>query len=298
MQNQILDSLFFDRYSAAENTFFVGNAFNLDFAKAFKGLSQEEKRQIVRKLCLGFVGQKTDGCFIIKAPQKSTSDYQFEWEFFNSDGSDAEMCGNAARCAISAFSGPKKNIGEVFSFLSVAGVIKGKMLSEIESEIEMTKVVDLKEMTIQGHSGFYVNTGVPHFVVQESPDRITAKSLRFASEFGNAGANITFLEDILPSQIKNFPSLHKESVHELSRAKAVTYERGVEDFTRACGTGAVAAAVVVNFLNKAKNLQSKVEIQMPGGQLAVVGAFESNKPILIGGVEFEYRISHFIRGEL
>ena len=114
--------------------------------------------------------------------------------------------------------------------------------------------------------GFFVNTGVPHFVLQKTPDEELARELRQSTAFGSAGANITFAEFDSGDFIQ-----------------AVTFERGVENFTLACGTGAVAAAKYHHFLYPSVTTQA---VEMPGGILQVEWTHE--RPQLTGPAEFHF----------
>ncbi|MFN7262192.1 MAG: diaminopimelate epimerase [Pseudobdellovibrionaceae bacterium] len=193
----------------------------------------------------------TDGFLVLwKSP-----DYDFQWDFYNNDGSRAEMCGNAARCAARYYL--EKSKKESCTFLTKAGLISGKWASKSEDQISvsLTPIQNLQArflaQTLAGTEiqGTFLNTGVPHFVIEHEPDRTLAVALRASHSFGASGANITFSQAMGPH-----------------RTKAVTFERGVEDFTLACGTGAVAAAYAHFEKNSA---EASVVVEMPGGELEV-----------------------------
>lgn len=266
------EKIFFDRYSATKNTFFVGNLFLSEMNSFYSRLSRESKLELVRYLCGGIFDQKSDGLFFIKP----NSILDFEWEFYNSDGSIAEMCGNAARCASLAFHKFKKvdhaafktGAGEISSQISLINETE----AAFQARVTMTQVSEIKEVIVDGHKGLFVNTGVPHFVIPENPDFKIGRLLRSSSQFGSAGANITFVKD------------HAQSL------EAVTFERGVENFTQACGTGAVAAAVWKNHVHKKSEIRS---VQMPGGELLVENAVSGMKPFLTGDVKMDYRMTDF-----
>jgi diaminopimelate epimerase len=188
----------------------------------------------VRKVCTRRMAIGADGLLLIeKAPSPDTD---FMWRFFNADGSVAEMCGNAARC-VSRYAVSKGIAAERLRFDTLAGVIAAEVLGE-SVKIKMTPPFDLvPQMTLavagrQLEAGS-VNTGVPH-VVTEVDDVNTVdvvalgRAIRNHPDFQPAGANA------------NFVSRDTEG-----RWSIRTYERGVEDETLACGTGNVAAAVVL-----------------------------------------------------
>ena len=148
----------------------------------------------------------------------------FKMRFFNPDGGEAELCGNGARCvaafarAIGAVAGPQMR------FETLAGEVRAEVVDEATVKVWMPTPRDLRD-------GF-VNSGVPHKVVPVA-DLAAAdvagegRRIRYSEEFAPAGTNVDFVVYAPP--------------HE---AAMRTYERGVEAESGACGTGAVAAAVV------------------------------------------------------
>ncbi len=269
--------IFFDRYSAAKNTFFVGNLFLPAMKQFDEQLDKKNKIELVKYLCGGIFDQKSDGVFFIKP----NANLDFEWEFFNSDGSFAEMCGNAARCASLAFF-KYKNQTEA-SFITGAGEISSQIIlnknlkiedsiTVFQSKVKMTQINEARELIVEGYSGLFLNTGVPHFVVDVSPDLNLGKILRMSKQFAPSGTNITFVKD------------------RSDFIEAVTFERGVEGFTQACGTGAVAAAAWKNYFDKSSLVR---RVLMPGGELVVENANVGSRPFLVGDVKMDYRMTDF-----
>ncbi len=256
------------RMSGAKNTFFVVNSFDPQWSSEFKNMADSDKREMAKHLCQSFFGFYTDGILFIK-PEMN---FDFSWDFYNSDGSTAEMCGNAARCA-ALFFYSRVEVKKNLKFLTSAGTIVAEVLSNQLVRIQMTEILSTREQTVSGHKGIFVNTGVPHFVLEMSPSRDLAKALRKVSDFGAAGANITFVEQAKEAHIK-----------------AVSFERGVEDFTEACGTGAVAAAV---YLQKKLGKQKFVQVEMPGGNLQVENLIENQRPFLTGQAQLEFDLIHW-----
>ena len=250
------------RMSGAGNTFLFWDA-------RFQKVPRESRSGIARFLCDSFTGFYTDGLVFIDHQAGMNGDFQ--WDFYNSDGSHAEMCGNAARCAALYFNQKAAGPAEV-SFMTTAGLIKARVLEPQLVEVLMPELNDEgKFLSIQiqkkASEFFFVNTGVPHLVVEDEPNDELAKLLRHAPELGAAGANITFFTEVGPGEVE-----------------AITFERGVENFTLACGTGAVAAAA----FSKMKNpLLRKHQVEMPGGSLRV--EWVSNKQALLTGpAQFEF----------
>ncbi len=202
-----------------------------------------------KEICQQF---KVDG--YLGLTQKSAS--EFKWNFFNSDGSDAEFCGNAARCAQDFLKVQKNSLHSKHE--TPAGMVL-TWTDEDKSWVLMPnpKILEsMKSIQLEDHlwTGFWCNTGVPHFVLEQPKLRHDvwldiSRKLRNHPDFGSRGSNITWAQK---SEAKTL---------------AVTYERGVEDFTQACGTGAFAAALWL----KAQDPERKnFEISMPGGSLNVV----------------------------
>ncbi|MFT7003407.1 MAG: diaminopimelate epimerase [Sulfurimonas sp.] len=194
------------KYSASGNDFVI---FHADV--------KEDRTEQAKELCHRQEGIGADGLIVI-VPH---SEYDFEWQFYNSDGSSAEMCGNGSRaCAHYAFnhSLAKKNM----SFLTEAGVIKAEVDGDmVLVELTEPKILD-KNIEFNGKSWWLLDTGVPHLVhftqnIEEF-DILEARELRYKY---NTNVNIAFVD-----ADKN--------------VKVRTYERGVEDETLACGTGMAA----------------------------------------------------------
>lgn len=226
------------------------------FQTAFTG---QPRSAWVRKWCDRRRGIGADGAVFLEVDPL----LDFKWDFFNSDGSPAEMCGNAAR-AVTLYMSQKTGKGN-FTFSTKAGEIRSQMLSNGQIEIEMPAIKDF-EWDIHTAANFdFVKAGVPHAVVEKSSlsDLTELKSQALAvkslSRFSISGTNVTFVKKISPHHIET-----------------LTFERGVEDFTLSCGTGAVAAAYAFLRGREGKDVQ----VDVPGGTLYVV--FRNGKPFLKG----------------
>ncbi|MCF8038252.1 MAG: diaminopimelate epimerase [Desulfohalobiaceae bacterium] len=194
-----------------------------------------------RKLCARSFGIGADGLIFLESPP-AESEADYCWHFYNSDGSRAEMCGNGSRCAARlAYELGLAPAGHIIG--TDAGAIKAEVdPAGKEVKVQLTKPRDLKlDIPISLDSGrkitvHFVNTGVPH-VVYFSPRAFTENleemgpAIRYHPRFAPAGANVNCVE------IRKDESIFLR-----------TYERGVEDETLACGTGAAAAAVIANAL--------------------------------------------------
>ena len=157
----------------------------------------------------------------------------FLWDFFNADGSSAEMCGNGGRCA-ARFALDKGLAAPEMVFDTLAGPIRAWVKGTLV-KLEMVPPLGAYrglELEAAGQTVCMdgVNTGVPHAVVpvddlEAAPVKDMGRELRFHQHFAPAGTNVNF------------------SVAREDELWVRTYERGVEDETLACGTGAVAAAL-------------------------------------------------------
>ena len=271
--------VWFTRMSGAGNTFFI-------FDERKKSIHEFKKPERIQEVCSGAFGAQADGLVFLK----SDSELDFAWDFYNSDGSLAEMCGNAARCA-SFYIFEEQPQKQSLRFRTLAGEIEAKQIqresrAQAQIQVKLPEVLEAKSefMVLVGSKevwGCYVNTGVPHFVIEGEPDFKLAKFLRSAEEFGQAGTNVTFFQGLESSSPKD------------QSMQAVTFERGVEDFTLACGTGAVAAAFAARLqLGSQIKVNSIIqsvqqEVEMPGGILNV--QWEQNIPLLTGSAQFQYR---------
>ncbi len=194
------------KYSANGNDFIIFHTF-----------IKQERNKLAKEICDRQNGIGADG-LIVLVPHDV---YDFEWEFYNSDGSDAQMCGNGSRaCAHYAF---YNNLApSSMKFLTTAGVITAFVKNNIvTSELTPPKILD-KKIIKDKVSWWKIDTGVPHLVA--FVENIQNFDLKIAKE----------LRDKYNSNI-NIAFINKKGLH------VRTYERGVEDETLACGTGMAAA---------------------------------------------------------
>ncbi len=212
-------------------------------------IAREVMPEFARLVCRRRFSAGADGLIFIEDSDQA----DFKWLFFNADGSEAEMCGNGARCA-ARFAYMKGIAPAHMRFETEAGIIEANV-GDVNVSVLMTKPRDFRQdleiecgsRTIALHS---VDTGVPHAVVfVENYDQIDicqlGSEIRHHREFMPAGTNVNF---VMPLGDGVF--------------KVRTYERGVEDETMACGTGAVASALIAAVKGQAA---SPVEIVTSGG---------------------------------
>lgn len=263
----------FTKMSGAGNSFLIIDARSSDVQKKIKETFLISRPEMAKKFCRGPHGADVDGLIFLEESSKA----DFKWDFYNSDGSQAEMCGNAARCVTSFFYERCSSSKVDISFETLAGLVCGKVLAPDLVRVTMPPFkVERTDLPIQIHNRtehvFWVNTGVPHVVLEEKDKivfshlRAKAKLMRAEQSLGPAGANATFY----------YRNPHGE-------IEGVTYERGVEDFTQACGTGAVAIAVT---LGHGVLSEKEIKISLPGGDLNVSFDKTSQRPLLTGGVKY------------
>jgi diaminopimelate epimerase len=182
-------------------------------------------------VCRRKMSAGADGLILIEASDKC----DFRWRFFNSDGSKAEMCGNGARCA-ARFAHVIGIAGTRLSFETEAGIVSAR-IHEDRVKVKMPDPSGLKlayplELSDRSLEISSINTGVPHVVVmveQVADVDVVAlgREIRLHQTFAPAGTNANFAQRLKGNAIE-----------------IRTYERGVEDETLACGTGAIASAII------------------------------------------------------
>ncbi len=212
---------------------------------------------LARTLCSRRTGIGADG-LMLAARAQGDADYRLL--FYNSDGSLGEMCGNGARC-IARYGYEHGLAGDTQRIETTAGLVIGERISKTLYRIRLNdpSVIDLHRAA-EGKDCAYIELGkpgIPHAVlikddwdsVPEDELRTLGKALRYSPAFPK-GANVSFVRLTGGDEIK-----------------AVTYERGVEDFTLACGTGcgSIVTALTLMGLVSGEN----VKVSMPGGELFV-----------------------------
>ena len=204
----------YTKYSASGNDFVITHSF-----------IEKDYTNDAIKLCNRTEGIGADG-FVVIVP---SSEADFKWLFYNSDGSDAAMCGNATR-AVShyAFTNNLVSSSEM-KFLTGAGLIKSSVEGNIV-ETQLTAPIVVKEEFIEdGFTWYLVDTGVPHLVTIVDDLELYNHDLCAKMRYKyNTNVNFAKIEDGI--------------------IKVRTYERGVEGETLACGTGMAACFLRANNL--------------------------------------------------
>jgi diaminopimelate epimerase len=185
---------------------------------------------LVVRMCDRRFGVGADGVLLLEKSRKA----DVRMRVINADGSEAEMCGNGARCCALYVSQADKK--KSLTIETLAGLLEAR-ITGVSVKLKMTDPVDLKlDMRIVSEGRVYevdyMDTGVPHAVIEvgdigDAPVKKLGAFIRRHDSFSPAGTNVDF-------------------VHVAGRdhIEVRTYERGVEDETLACGTGAVASAII------------------------------------------------------
>ena len=194
----------------------------------------------ISKICSRKFSIGADGVIFIENSAKA----DFKWRFFNSNGSEAEMCGNGGRCA-ARFAFINKIAGKNLSFETIAGIIRADINRE-RVKLQLTQPNGLRSgirLKISGRERElnFINSGVPHVVCfADNLDVLKVdeigREIRYHKKFSPAGTNVNFIK-----------------IGKGNSLRIRTYERGVEGETLACGTGSVASALVSSHLGKVKS---------------------------------------------
>ena len=215
-----------------------------------KSLAVENLTDFVKTVCERKISVGADGLIIIE----NSDCADFRWRFFNADGSEVDMCGNGGRCA-ARFATLRGIAKEKLSFETQAGIIDAEVRGDVV-KLRLTDPhsirVDFSVMIGDRPSEIsFINTGVPHvvhFVKNLNQFEVfdVGRKIRYHREFQPEGTNANFLEAIDRHTIR-----------------VRTYERGVEDETLACGTGAVASALISSLKGLA---ESPVDVMVKSGE--------------------------------
>ena len=226
-----------------------------------EGLPADALPALARQLCHRRLSIGADGLMVVDRP---SGDADYRMRFFNADGSVGEMCGNGARC-ICRYGFEIGLAGEVQRVETTAGLVTGWRISARQYRIELNRPTVLRldcpvEVDGAAFPCSYVelgSPGLPHAVVPlpglrgrpEEELRALGRRLRAHPAFPK-GANVNFYD-----------------VEADGRIWERTFERGVEDFTYACGTGTGSVAAVLTLLGRSDG--RGVAVDMTGGTLVV-----------------------------
>ena len=216
----------------------------------------------VAQLCHRQRGVGADGLMLLVPCKNGKADWA--WQFYNSDGSTAEMCGNGARC-FARYLQKLTGVRDPVTFETIAGVITARFAGAAvtigltaPTGLRLDEQVPISAGQLTVHS---LNTGVPHAVIfvpdaDQAMVQPCGRELRFHKHFAPKGTNVNFVQILGANSIR-----------------VRTYERGVEGETLACGTGVTAAALVSA---RVHHFASPVKVRVQGGDTLEVSFKQAN----------------------
>jgi len=235
--NVMASKVRFSKYQGAGNDFILVDNRDNAFDRADEAL--------VEKLCNRRFGIGADGLMLLQTREN----YDFEMIYYNADGREGSMCGNGGRCIV-AFAHDLGIITDKTVFLAVDGIHHASLSADLVN----LQMIDVTDFALDGEA-YLLQTGSPHYVefvknLQHKNVFQDGYAIRNNATYGKEGINVNFIE--------------AEGDGYFLR----TFERGVEDETYACGTGATAAAMAVALQ---QNLEGDINIpiRVLGGQLYI-----------------------------
>lgn len=233
----------FHKFQGTGNDFVMIDNRSLFFPK--------ENTALIAHLCDRRFGIGGDGLILLE----NDSQTDFKMVYYNSDGNQSTMCGNGGRCLV-AFAKKINVIDNSTAFNAIDGLHHATVDSDGIVSLQM---IDVEKINNNAEYSF-LNTGSPHHVqivddLKNYNVKENGAAIRYGALYGQVGSNINFVKKI------------NETTFALR-----TYERGVEDETLACGTGATAAAIAMYAIGQTK--ETTIDINVEGGKLIV--SFEEN----------------------
>ncbi len=242
----------FTKMNGAGNDFIV-------IDNRFYRFSDEELSGFAKRLCPRRTGIGADGLLAFNPPNETACD--FRMRYVNADGTIGTMCGNGARCLV-LFARQAGMDAPALRFETDAGVFRAASLACGLVRVHQPALADYaprRELASLANTDIaeahYIWTGTEHLVcfvdcAADVPAVCWGHALRQDEALAPAGANIDFVE-----------------VAGEDRLLVRTYEKGVEAETLACGTGAIASAVVARIVRRTES--DRIHVDMPGGRLTV-----------------------------
>jgi diaminopimelate epimerase len=229
----------------------------------------KENTQLVAHLCDRRFGIGADGLILLD--NDATTD--FRMVYYNSDGNLSSMCGNGGRCLV-AFAKKLNVIQNETTFMATDGLHYATVGADGIVSLQMIDVAEIKNTPDYS----FLNTGSPHHVqlvtdLEHYNVKENGAAIRYGDLYGQQGSNINFVKKI------------DDATFSLR-----TYERGVEDETLACGTGATAVAIAMNATRQTD--LNTIHLNVEGGKLAVSFDIEDGKytnVFLKGPAEFVFK---------
>ncbi len=205
----------------------------------------KDNYKYIQNICDRKFGVGADGLILLE----HSNIYNFKMVYYNADGKEGSMCGNGGRCLV-AFANQIGIIGTQTEFEAIDGV----HYAGIEDDIVKLKMKDVFQVEQRSNNSYFLDTGSPHHI-EFVKDLNTVdvmkrgREIRYASPYFDEGTNVNFVQKVGANIIK-----------------IRTYERGVEDETFSCGTGATAAIIASSMHYNDENIK---KVQVMGGTLQV-----------------------------
>lgn len=240
------------------------------------GFFPKENVELIAHLCDRRFGIGGDGLILLEYDEIASNlaiTTDFKMVYYNSDGNQSSMCGNGGRCLV-AFAKKLNVINTSCTFIATDGFHHATIEENGQVSLQMIDVSNVKI----SQDYVFLNTGSPHHVqIVEDLENYNIKengsAIRYGELYGKEGSNINFVKQI-----------------DANTFSLRTYERGVEDETLSCGTGATAAAIAMNAIGKTK--ATAIYLNVEGGKLEV--SFDKNEGLftnvfLKGPAEFVFK---------
>jgi len=200
---------------------------------------------LINAMCDRRFGIGADGLILLE----NDPEHDFKMTYYNSDGNQSTMCGNGGRCIVQ-FAHDLGVIENETTFSAIDGLHHAKI---IENEVSL-QMIDVEKIDLNQDGSVFLNTGSPHHVqivddVVAFPIYDFGKKIRYSEQYAPVGTNVNVVEKID------------------NGFKMRTYERGVENETLSCGTGATAVAIAMYHLKETNN--TSIPLLVSGGKLTV-----------------------------
>lgn len=247
-----MSNILFYKYQATGNDFVMLDDRSGEWAKR---LNQKQ----IAFLCHRRFGIGADGLILLQ----NHPEYDFQMQYFNSDGRESSMCGNGGRCLV-AFARDLALIEHECRFEAIDG-FHYATIQQNQVSLQMGSPIGYKRLA---EGQYWIDTGSPHFVgfyeqpVVDLPVVKEGRQIRNSAPFAPHGTNVNFVNVLNDSHL---------SVR--------TYERGVEDETYSCGTGVTACALV--HLYQHQRTEGEIILDTPGGQLNV--RLQADQKVFLSG---------------
>jgi len=252
----------FYKYHGAGNDFVIIDDRQLNYS-----FSTNE----IKEICDRKFGIGSDGFMLLRNHKK----YDFEMIYFNSDGKTSTMCGNGGRCIV-AFAYYLKMIKYSTVFQAIDGPHEAKIINDSTVILKMNNID-----TISRNEDYtFIDSGSPHHIIEQFDIGLVdvkeiGSKIRYSKMYNPNGVNVNFVQKLSSKEFM-----------------IRTYERGVENETLSCGSGAVASAVAMHYLGRTK--QNKIRINTLGGDLIICFEFESSKAF--SGITLEGPVKQIFKG--